>query len=44
MIGSPEEIAYRMGFLDAAGLERLARSAVNGEYRDYLWRLLPATL
>lgn len=40
MIGSPEEIAYRMGYLDVAGLERLARSAANGEYRDYLLRLL----
>lgn len=40
MIGCPEEVAYRMGFLDVAGLERLAKSAVNGEYRDYLCRLL----
>jgi glucose-1-phosphate thymidylyltransferase len=40
MIGCPEEIAYRMGFLDAAGLERLSKSVLNGEYRDYLCRLL----
>ena len=40
MIGCPEEIAYRMGFVDAAGLERLAKSTVNGEYREYLCHLL----
>jgi glucose-1-phosphate thymidylyltransferase len=40
MIGCPEEIAYRMGFLDAAGLERQAAAALNGEYRGYLRRLL----
>ncbi len=43
MIGSPEEIAYRMGFLDAAELERLASRAAHGEYRNYLRRLLTAS-
>jgi glucose-1-phosphate thymidylyltransferase len=44
MIGCPEEIAYRMGFIDAVGLTRIANSTVNGEYRDYLSRLLTAPL
>lgn len=40
MIGCPEEIAYRMGFLDESGLERVADEVRNSEYRDYLHRLL----
>ena len=39
-IGCPEEIAYRMGFVDASALETLANSIGNGEYSDYLRRLL----
>ncbi len=39
-IGCPEEVAYRMGFIDGKGLERLAASIPNMEYRGYLRRLL----
>lgn len=38
-IACPEEIAYRMGFIDAAALERLATPLQNG-YGDYLRGLL----
>ena len=38
-IACPEEIAYRMGFIDAEALERLALSLNNG-YGDYLSGLL----
>jgi glucose-1-phosphate thymidylyltransferase len=41
-IGCPEEIAYRMGYLDDAGLERLAAAIANPEYSRYL-RRLPTT-
>ena len=39
-IGCPEEIAYRMGFIDAAQLERLANAVANSDYTSYLRRLL----
>jgi glucose-1-phosphate thymidylyltransferase len=39
-IGCPEEIAFRMGFVQADELERLAGSIVNTEYSGYLRRLL----
>lgn len=39
-IGCPEEIAYRMGFIDAAALEWLAKSIGNRDYSSYLRRLL----
>lgn len=35
-----EEIAYRMGFIDAAQLERLASEMRNSSYGEYLFRLL----
>jgi len=38
-IACPEEIAYRMGFIDAAALDRLAAALASG-YGDYLRRLL----
>ena len=41
-IACPEEIAYRMGFIDAAALEQLARPLTNG-YGDYLLGLLKRT-
>jgi glucose-1-phosphate thymidylyltransferase len=41
-IGCPEEIAYRMGYVDATGLERLAAAITNSEYSQYL-RRLPTT-
>ncbi len=43
-IGCPEEIAYRMGFIDAASLERLAGSIANSDYSGYLRRLLTTNL
>jgi glucose-1-phosphate thymidylyltransferase len=39
-IGAPEEIAYRMGFIDAAQLERLAASLGQNPYGRYLSDLL----
>jgi glucose-1-phosphate thymidylyltransferase len=41
-IGCPEEIAYRMGYIDVTGLERLADAITNSDYSGYL-RLLPTT-
>ena len=41
MISSPEEIAYRMGFIDAEQLRILAQ-AINNSYGNYLLRLLDA--
>jgi glucose-1-phosphate thymidylyltransferase len=41
-IGCPEEIAYRMGYIDEAGLERLAAAIANSDYSGYL-RRLPTT-
>jgi len=38
MICCPEEIAYRLGFIDAAQLQRLARAIPNA-YGDYLLRI-----
>jgi glucose-1-phosphate thymidylyltransferase len=35
-IACPEEIAYRMGFIDAAGLERLADALGKSAYGGYL--------
>jgi len=43
-IGCPEEIAYRMGFIDAGELERLADSITNSEYSDYLRRLVTSNV
>jgi glucose-1-phosphate thymidylyltransferase len=39
-IGCPEEVAYRMDFIDAAALEALSVSIGNTQYSDYLRRLL----
>ena len=39
-IGCPEEVAYRMGFIDAPALEKLANSIGDSEYSGYLRRLL----
>ena len=39
-IACPEEIAYRMGFIDAAQLERLAGTLGKSSYGEYLSRLL----
>jgi glucose-1-phosphate thymidylyltransferase len=39
-IGCPEEVAYRMGFIDAAELERLMAPIADSEYGAYLRRVL----
>jgi glucose-1-phosphate thymidylyltransferase len=39
-IGCPEEIAYRMGFIGDAALEKLIESIANSDYSGYLRRLL----
>lgn len=39
-VSCPEEIAYRMGFIDAAQLERLAERYRNSAYGAYLRQLL----
>lgn len=40
MIGCPEEVAYRMGFIDRAQLADLARDLRYNSYGEYLLRLL----
>jgi glucose-1-phosphate thymidylyltransferase len=40
MIACPEEISYRMGYIDAEKLERLAESMGDNAYRRYLLDLL----
>jgi glucose-1-phosphate thymidylyltransferase len=40
-IGSPEEIAFREGFIDAAQLRALAEPLVKSGYGEYLLSLLP---
>jgi glucose-1-phosphate thymidylyltransferase len=39
-IACVEEVAYRMGFIDAAQLERLAQPLINSGYGEYLMRVL----
>lgn len=39
-IGSPEEIAWRKGYIDDAGLKRLMEPIEQSEYGKYLQRLL----
>jgi glucose-1-phosphate thymidylyltransferase len=38
-IACPEEIAWRSGFIDDAGLERAIARLGKGEYASYLRRL-----
>ena len=40
MIACPEEIAYRMGYIDDAQLEKLANEMAGNGYGQYLLRLL----
>lgn len=40
MISCPEEIAWRMGFIDAAQLEKLGQAMRQNEYGQYLIRLV----
>jgi glucose-1-phosphate thymidylyltransferase len=42
MVACPEEIAFRMGYIGAADLARLARAFGTSEYGQYLLRLLDA--
>jgi glucose-1-phosphate thymidylyltransferase len=39
-IGCPEEVAYRMGYIDAAQLEKLAQTLSKNSYGQYLLRML----
>jgi glucose-1-phosphate thymidylyltransferase len=39
-IGCPEEVAYRMGFIDAPTLERLVGPIADSDYGAYLRRIL----
>jgi len=39
-IGCPEEVAYRMGFIDAPTLERLVGPIADSDYGAYLSRIL----
>jgi glucose-1-phosphate thymidylyltransferase len=39
-IGCPEEVAYRMGFIDAPTLERLVGPIADSDYGAYLHRIL----
>jgi glucose-1-phosphate thymidylyltransferase len=39
-IGCIEEVAYRMGFMDKAQLEVLAKKYQKSGYGEYLYRLL----
>ena len=39
-VACPEEIAYRMGYIDAARLEALARPLARSGYGEYLLRVL----
>ena len=43
-IACPEEVAYRMGFIDAAQVEALARPLAKSAYGEYLRRVLAERL
>ena len=43
-IACPEEVAWRMGFIDAAQLEALARKLAKSSYGEYLLRVLTERL
>jgi glucose-1-phosphate thymidylyltransferase len=40
MIGCPEEIAFRLRYIDDAALSRLAHAMKGSPYGQYLMRLL----
>lgn len=44
MISCPEEIAYRMGYIDKAQVQRLAKTMDSNEYGKYLLNLLKEDL
>ncbi|MBV8392206.1 MAG: glucose-1-phosphate thymidylyltransferase, partial [Alphaproteobacteria bacterium] len=39
-IGSPEEVAWRKGYIDDAGMKKLIQPIRDSEYGKYLQRLL----
>ena len=39
-IASPEEVAFRQGYIDAAALQRLAQPMAKNAYGQYLLSLL----
>jgi len=39
MIGCPEEVAYRMGFIDREQLHELGQNLQHNSYGDYLLQL-----
>jgi glucose-1-phosphate thymidylyltransferase len=43
-IACPEEVAWRMGFIDAAQLEALAKKLAKSSYGEYLMRVLTERL
>jgi glucose-1-phosphate thymidylyltransferase len=43
MIGSIEEVAFRMGFIDAASLRQLAQSSAKSSYGQYLLAVADGT-
>ena len=43
-IGSPEEIAWRMGLINSSQLEKLASPQVKSGYGEYLLQILDAEL
>lgn len=43
IVGSPEEVAWRMGFIDDDGLVAALEALPNGPYRDYVASLLSAS-
>ena len=44
MISCPEEIAYRLGYIDKAELQRQARQMDSNEYGKYLLRMVSENL
>ena len=43
LVGSIEEVAYRMGYIDAAGLRELARPLAKSDYGQYLMDVAEGT-
>jgi glucose-1-phosphate thymidylyltransferase len=39
-IACPEEIAYRLGYIDAAALERMGQALAKNGYGQYLLEIL----
>jgi glucose-1-phosphate thymidylyltransferase len=44
MISCPEEIAFRMGFIDGEQLGHLARAMADNDYKRHLLRILEAEI